>query len=97
MIPTLDLDAAVIKSDTAVSSELKAALRTAAARLEEFLIGLKIGIPALMARSLTSLQSDLVILAKLLSLTWPSMIMEASKISRASSKISLACSKDVEC
>lgn len=35
MIPTLDLDAAVIKSDTTVSSELKAALRTAAARLED--------------------------------------------------------------
>lgn len=35
MIPTLDLDAAVIKSDTAVSSELKAALRTAAAPLED--------------------------------------------------------------
>lgn len=35
MIPTLDLDAAMIKSDTAVSSELKAALRTAAAPLED--------------------------------------------------------------
>lgn len=35
MIPTLDFKAAVIKSDTAVSSELKAALRTAAARLED--------------------------------------------------------------
>lgn len=35
MIPTLDLDAAVIKSDTAVSSDLKHALRAAAAPLED--------------------------------------------------------------
>ena len=35
MIPTLDLDAAVIKSDTAVSSDLKHALRVAAAPLED--------------------------------------------------------------
>ena len=35
MIPTLDLDAAVVKSDTAISSDLKAALRDAAAPLED--------------------------------------------------------------
>ncbi len=35
MIPTLDLDAAVIKSDTAISSELKEALRAGAAALED--------------------------------------------------------------
>lgn len=35
MIPTLDLDAAVIKSDTAISAELKEALRVGAARLED--------------------------------------------------------------
>lgn len=35
MIPTLDLDAAVIKSDTAISTELKEALRTGAAPLED--------------------------------------------------------------
>ena len=35
MIPTLDLDAAVIKSDIAISSELKAALRVGAALLED--------------------------------------------------------------
>ena len=35
MIPTLDLDAAVIKSDTAISSDLKEALRAAAASLED--------------------------------------------------------------
>ena len=35
MIPTLDLDAAVIKSDTAISSELKDALRAGAAPLED--------------------------------------------------------------
>lgn len=34
MIPTLDLDAAVIKSDTAISSDLKESLRGAAACLE---------------------------------------------------------------
>lgn len=35
MIPTLDLDAAVIKSDTAISSELKDALRASAAPLQD--------------------------------------------------------------
>ena len=35
MIETLDLDAAVVKSDTAVSPDLKAALRAAAAPLED--------------------------------------------------------------
>ena len=35
MIPTLDLDAAVIKSDTAIPLDLKEALRAAAAPLEE--------------------------------------------------------------
>lgn len=35
MIPTLDLDAAVIKSDTAISSELREALRVGAAPLED--------------------------------------------------------------
>ena len=35
MIPTLDLDAAVIKSDIAISSELKQALRIGAALLED--------------------------------------------------------------
>ena len=35
MIPTLDLDAAVIKSDIAISSELKDALRIGAALLED--------------------------------------------------------------
>ena len=35
MIPTLDLDAAIIKSDTAISSELKEALRIGAAPLED--------------------------------------------------------------
>ena len=35
MIPTLDLDAAVIMSDNAVSSDLKAALRAAATPLEQ--------------------------------------------------------------
>ena len=35
MISTLDLDAAVIKSDTAIASDLKKALRAAAAPLEE--------------------------------------------------------------
>ncbi|KAF6235510.1 hypothetical protein HO173_006193 [Letharia columbiana] len=35
MIPTLDLDAAVIKSDTAISSELKEALRAGIAPLED--------------------------------------------------------------
>ena len=35
MIPTLDLDAAVVKSDTAISSDLKEALRAAAAPLED--------------------------------------------------------------
>ena len=35
MIPTLDLDAAVIKSDTVISSDLKEALRAGAAPLED--------------------------------------------------------------
>lgn len=35
MIPTLDLDAAVVKSDTAISSELKKALRSGIAPLED--------------------------------------------------------------
>ena len=35
MIPTLDLDAAVIKSDTAISSDLKEALQAGAALLED--------------------------------------------------------------
>lgn len=35
MIPTSDLDAAVIKSDTAISSDLRDDLRAAAAPLED--------------------------------------------------------------
>lgn len=41
MIPTLDLDAAVIKSDTAISSDLKEALRAAAAPLEDVPVRLR--------------------------------------------------------